>query len=184
MAGLVGQAEAAQQNRQHAERTRILKTLRNLQIPRDQWPSFVLAHEKAHPHNTLYRQQFSPLRFQPPDFDRLNQSPEEWRKDAEAKFRQHCDRFLRGEEYRAEKGLDERIPRAKRQRGPGRGPQPGKRENTAIEQRYEFAARRLCGSQWKQIAADYGLEESAVSKAGSEVLRRAGWPRKPGTEGA
>jgi|SRR5579871_393692 len=182
MSGPVGHAEAARQNREHAERVGILQALRRLGIPSGQWPNFVQAYERDYAQKPLYSQIFSPPAFHPPYFDRLNQSPAEWRQKAEAEFRSYCDRFLRGEEYWIEKGANERVPPATQRRGPGQVPHRGKRQNTPFELRYEFAARRLCGALWKQIAADCQMKESAVMKAGSDVLRRAGWFRKPKTK--
>jgi hypothetical protein len=73
------------------------------------------------------------------------------------------------------KGRGPKIHAADLRRGPGKPKQEKGRENTPIEWRYEFAAWRLCGKLWKQIAADYDMKQSTVIKAGSEVLRRAGW---------
>ena len=178
MKNVLGHAAAAEENHKHKTRDGVLQTLVRLGIPQRQWPNSVLAHYKGSSHRHLFRQIID-LAFQPPPFDRLNESPEEWKKKADADWERRRDRFLAANEYRSTQGIDGRIAPTKRSRGPGKTQKARKRKNTAIEYRYEWAARRLCGEQWKEIAFKYQIKESTVIKAASEVLRTAGWPTKP-----
>src|SRR5579872_4330797 len=105
--GGLGQAAAAEQNRQHRVRVNILQALGRIGIPQHKWPDFVRAYLRDLPRGSPYRQPISPPVFHPPTFDRLNQSPEEWRKEADAQWEQQ--RFLRVCEFWAEQGVDEKI---------------------------------------------------------------------------
>jgi len=172
-----GQAAAAKQNRQRRARGGILQALSRLGIPYHEWPNFVQADYTVL--SPLYQQHISVSPFQPPAIDRLNESEAEWRKKANAAWDRHANTFVQSLEFWAKQGVDETIATAKHSRGPGKA-QPGrKRKNTAIERRYEWAAMRLCGAAWKEIAAKYQTQESTVIKAASEVLRIADWPTKP-----
>ena len=124
------------------------------------------------------RQRIAVSPFQPPAFDRLNESPKEWKKKADEKWEQHCEPFLKNCESWVQQGVDEKIAETKHRRGVGKAQSPRKRRNTAIEHRYEWAALRVCGEAWKEIAARYKCKESTVIKAASEVLHVAHWPTK------
>jgi hypothetical protein len=174
-----GQAAAAGQNRQREARLGILKALQALGIPVKQWPDFVQVYYRESPQPMSARQLISPPPFQAPPFDRLNESPKEWKKKADEKWEQHCELFLKDREFWVKQGVDEKIAETKRRRGTGKAQSPRKRKNTAIECRYEWAALRVCGEAWKEIAARYECRESAVTKAASKVLRVAHWPTKP-----
>jgi hypothetical protein len=174
-----GQAAAAEQNRQREARLEILQALQGLGIPFQQWSDFVQAYYRDSPQRIVSRQLISPPLFKPPAFDRLNESPKEWKKKADEKWEQHCEPFLKDREFWVQQGVDEKIPETKRRRGVGKAQSQRKRKNTAIERRYEWAALRVCGKAWKEIAARYGCQESAVIKAASKVLRVAHWPTKP-----
>jgi hypothetical protein len=172
------QAAAAEQNRQHRARVAIMQAIMRLGIPRNQWPDFIEAHYAEAPHGIPFRQIISPSAFQAPVFDRLNQSPKEWSKQADAQWEQHRDRFLEGCDVWVTAGVDEKIFITKG-RGPGKSQRLRTRHNTALELRYEWAARRSCGEAWKEIAFRSDAKESTVIKAASEVLGTAGWPTKP-----
>lgn len=174
-----GQAAAAEKNRQHEARSGILQALQGLGIPVKQWSDFVQAHYRDSPQPMASGQRISPRVFQPPPFDRLNESPKEWKKKADAKWEQHCEQFLENREFWVKQGVDEKIAETKRKRGRGKAPSHRKHKNTPIERRYEWAAMRVCGEAWKEIAAKYECKESTVIKAASEVLRVARWPTKP-----
>jgi hypothetical protein len=174
-----GQAAAAEQNRQHQARLGILQALQGLGIPVNQWLDFVQVYYRESPQPMAARQLISPPQFQAPPFDRLNESPKEWKKKADEKWEQQCEQFLKDREFWVKQGVDEKIAETKRRRGTGKAQSPRKRKNTAVECRYEWAAMRVCGEQWKEIAARYKCKESTVIKAASEVLRAADWPTKP-----
>jgi hypothetical protein len=164
----VGQAEAARKNQQREARVGIQRALARLKIPQKEWPSFV-----QEPLGDEYFQSVSPAPFQAPIFKRLHQSPGEWSRLADAAWEAHREKFLRGDEFRVEKGLDEAIPERKRERIRGKDVS-GCKESPIV--RYEWAAKRLCGLSWKEIAGDKNVD--AVRRAASEVLRLAGWPSK------
>lgn len=175
-----GQAAAAEQNRQHQARLEILQALQRVGIPEPQWPELVRAYYRSSPQRIASRQRIWMAPFKPPPFDRLNESPEEWKKKAHAAWQEYCEQFLKRCEVWVQQGVDEKIAETKRKRGTGKVQSPRKRKHTAIELRYEWAALRLCGEAWKEIAARYKRKESTVIKAASEVLRIAHWPtRKP-----
>jgi hypothetical protein len=173
---VLGQAAAAKQNSQRRARGGILEAVRRLGIPYDEWPDFVQAYYKDS--NQLCQQLIWVGPFQPPPFDRLNESAAEYRKKIHAAFDQHVDPTLDLCESLVQQGIDETID-TKRSRGPGKAEPGRKRKNTDIELRYEWAARRLWGEPWKEIAAKYHTPESTVIKAASALLRIAGWPTKP-----
>jgi hypothetical protein len=120
---------------------------------------------------TGYYDSLEPLSFQPPVFERLHESPQEWRKRADAAWQQHRDRFLEECQTWVSVGLDEEVPLAKSTRGTGR---TGRRLNAPLALRIEWAARRLSGAAWKEIANE-SFKEDQVKKAASEVLKLAGW---------
>jgi len=104
----------------------------------------------------------------------LRQSRDEWVKAADAAWQQHRDRFLKAVQFWVTNGVDEEIPPAKSTRGAG---QKGRRLNTPPNLRFEWAARRLSGAAWKEIA-DESFKQDRVQKAATEVLKLAGWPTK------
>jgi hypothetical protein len=174
-----GQAAAADQNRQHQARLEILQALQGQGLPFQHWPDLVRAYYRSSPQRRKSRQRIALPPFQPPPFDRLNESPEEWKKKSDAAWEQCRDQFLKRCEFWVQQGLDEKIGEAKRRRGIGKAQSQRKRKNSPIERRYEWAAMRLCGEPWKEIAARYKCKESTVTKAASDVLRVAQWPTKP-----
>jgi hypothetical protein len=118
------------------------------------------------------RQRFEAPPFQPPMFDSFRQTPEQWRKSADAAWKTYRSAQLIRMRYWADHGLDARGPM--NLRGPGKT-----ERNHRIEDRAEWAARRLSGDSWKEIAAVTGADVSTVMKAASEILRTAGWPTRP-----
>jgi hypothetical protein len=159
-------ASAARKNIERQTRLRIVEAFERLQIPRDQWPGFVedLAPE--------HRQKFRQAPFQPPVFDGLHQSPGDWAKEANAAWALHRDIFVRAAQCSIEKGVDNELPAPEPARGQGKKSRT--RMNTPIDRRYEWAALRLCGKSWKEIAGK-AYELSTVTKAAQNVLRLAGW---------
>lgn len=181
--GAVGQAAAAEKNRQHKVRACIVQALSRLGIPYGEWPDFVQVYYTRAQDQNHYRQLISLSPFQPPAFDRLNQSKEEWVKTADKAWEQHRNKFLQGCKYWIKVNVDEEIPQAKRTRGPGielGATRAGRKRgaNAPLDQRYEWTARHLVGVPLKEIAgAD--ADASTVGKIVREILRRAGWARRP-----
>jgi hypothetical protein len=182
-ADAVGQAAAAEKNRQQEVRARIIQALSRLGIPYSEWPDFVQVYHTRGHDQSRYRQRISPFRFQPPAFDRLNQSPEEWASIANRGWEQHRERFLQGCKYWVEAGVDEEIQTAKRTRGPrkGSGASAVRRkrgDNTPLHQRFELAAKYLARMPLKEIAGEHA-NSSTVGRIAREILRKADWATMP-----
>jgi hypothetical protein len=140
-------------NRLREARLSIIVALRRLGQPYVEWPSFVRKFDEHLSQDPKYKQRIAPSPFQPPDFDRLNQSPKDWIEVADKAWQRHRDRFLRGCQFWTAIGVDDKIPAAKSARGPGLPAGNGKRgKNTARERRSEWAAQYLCGVPLKEIA--------------------------------
>ena len=169
-----GEAAAATKNRQIKVRLRIIEALQRLGIQYLKWPDFVRLFYANLQERIEYQQPKPPYPFQPPHFDRLKQSPDEWVKAADAAWQQHRNKFLQVVQSWVTAGVDEEIPPAKSTRGAGR---KGRRLNAYPGLRIEWAARRLSGAAWKEIA-DESFNEGHVKKAATEVLKLAGWPTK------
>lgn len=165
----------AEANRQLQTREKILGAAEQLKVPRKQWP--VILQAFADSNRSKFRAPSQPAPFQAPAFDRLNQSAEEWVTTADAHWERHKDNFLRRFRAWQRLGVDGKIPQPKRHRGPASNPAQGRRNNSAIEKRYEWAALRICGDAWKEIAAKYGARESTVTKAATTILQEAGWSK-------
>lgn len=178
----LGQAAAAKKNRVREARLSISAALQRLGQPYAQWPSFVREFNEHLGQYPKYRQRISPSPFQPPPFDRLNQSPKDWIETADRAWQLHRDRFLRGCQFWATAGVDDEIPALKSARGPGSPAWNGKRgKNTAAERRYEWAAQYLCRVPLKEIAGQSKAEPSTVGRIARATLRQAEWlkQRKP-----
>ena len=128
-----------------------------------------------------FRQPISPPPLQLPNFDRLNQSPEEWRKISRKVFEQHCDEFLRQRQFWVDAGVDDEMPAAKSTRGAGPLGVHGKRRNTAVKLRYHWAAQYLCHMPLKEIASQSGANPITVGRIARAILEQAEWlkPRRP-----
>jgi len=128
------QSAAAEHNRQRRARFSIIKALQRLGIPHKEWPEFVRDYYpssgkhyldyssedwKKELAKTEYHQRIQPPTFKPPIFDRLNQSPVEWAKGADAAWELHRNKFLQKREYWAQLGVDDEIGEENRRRGPG-----------------------------------------------------------------
>ena len=164
-----GQAEAAQQNRQREARMRIVKALERMRIPREKWQPIVQS-----PAGPEYWQTVTPDPFHPPVFNRLHQSLTDWANKADVAWTRHRDDQIQLFQSWVTLGVDDPIPEEKRSRGPGKT-----RRNVTPDARYDWAALRLCGMEWKQIAIDYDVTEDRVRKAATPVLRLADWARPP-----
>jgi hypothetical protein len=167
-----GEAAAAAKNRAIWARLQIINAFQRLRIPHNKWPDFVRAFHTNPQERQGYSESNQPLSFQPPAFDRLHESPEQWAKVADAAWHQHRNAFLEKCRLWVTLGVDEDIPPAKTTRGPGR-----KGRNAPPESRAEWAARRLSGAAWKEIA-DEPFQQDQVKKGASELLKLAGWPTK------
>jgi antitoxin (DNA-binding transcriptional repressor) of toxin-antitoxin stability system len=176
-----GEVPAAMKNREISARLQIIGALQSLGIPYSKWPDFAKSFYAEPRERVGFTHSDSPPPFQPADFDRLRESPGEWAKAADKAWRQHRDRFLRECQSWVILGVDVEIPPAKSVRGAGR---KGRRRNAPPGLRFKWAALRLSGAAWKEIA-DESFKENHVKKAASEVLSLAGWPtnlRKPKTK--
>jgi hypothetical protein len=60
------------------------------------WPDFVRSFFESPQERTRFAVSNTPPSFQPPDFDCLNQSREEWAKKADTAWKQFRDRFSKG----------------------------------------------------------------------------------------
>ena len=164
-----GQAAAAAKNRQTAVRLQIVEAFRQLGIPERELPDCVRSFCSNPEARKEYIESVDPPPFQPPAFDRLHQSPEEWTKLADAAWQGHRNDFLKRCQSWVTVGVDQEIPPAKSRRGPGQ-----KGRNAPLDLRYQWAARRLNGAAWKEIAAESSKEDQ-VKKAAVKILKAAGW---------
>jgi hypothetical protein len=183
---VAGEAAAAEKNRQREARSRIVDAYGRLGIEFKAWPALVRAFY-TNP-QLQYSSQTSPLPFQAPDFDRLNQSPEDWAKEADGEWEKHKKEFLQGCQSWVEIGVDEEIEATVRARGPGKkGPAKAgsrkRKDNTPMDKRYEWVARYLAREPLKAIAGPDD-DASVVGRVVREILQLAGWrkpkPNKPG----
>ncbi|HEV3332028.1 MAG TPA: hypothetical protein VG096_13645 [Bryobacteraceae bacterium] len=184
-AGRSGQAAAARKNQERKAREGIVRALQRLGAAYTNWPDLVREFY-TNTSETAYRQPISPPAFQPPVFDRLNQSPTDWIKSATAAWEEHRDRFLRGCDFWATVGVDDEIPVGKPTRGGGTcGPNGKRGYNTAIDQRNEWAAKYLVRVPLKEIAAQDCADPSTVGRIARGILRQANWqePAKAKTSG-
>jgi len=101
------QAGGAAVNRQREARFRIIGALVRLSIPTSRWPEFVQAFYSDP--SQKYHQRVSPSPFRAPAFDRLNQSPQDWKKAADSAWKRHRDRFLQTFPSWVAAGVDEEI---------------------------------------------------------------------------
>jgi hypothetical protein len=169
-----GDVAAAAKNREIRTRLQIIEAFQHLGIPYRDWPDFVRSFFESPQERARFTVSNTPPPFQPPAFDCLNQSREEWKKTADIAWKQFRDRFLEGCQALIALGVDEEIPPVRSTRGLGR---KGRRLNAPSDLRFEWAARRLSGAAWKEIASD-SFTESRIMKAAREVLKLAGWPTK------
>ena len=171
-----GQAEAAQKNRIHAVRLSILEAFQRSGQPVVQWPDVVRKFQKELAGISTFHQTFSPATFQPPDFDRLQQTAAEWSAEADRQWRQHRDRSLDGCQHWVAEGVDDEIPAAKPTRRAGSSQAKGLGgANTALDQRTQWAMQYLNGVPLKEIAAQSSAEASTVGRVARTVLKQAGW---------
>ena len=177
-----GQIVAVKKNREAPVRTLIVRALESLGAASCRsWPDFVVAFSKNMNQQPEYQQPVSPAPFQPPDFDRLTQSPGDWTKIADAAWQEHRAAFLGTCEFWVTAGVDEEIPPASRTRGPRLPAENGRRgDNTVVKRRYVWAAKYLLGFPIKQIAAEDLADPSTVGRIARQILQQANWtkPRK------
>jgi hypothetical protein len=179
---VVGQAAAAEKNRQREACLGIIQAFGRLGIPFREWPDFVQAYYTDPHQQNKYRQRMLPAPFQAPDFDRLNQSPEDWAKTADRAWALHRETFLQECENWVKMGVDEEIVWKKRARGPGKknlareGAQR-RGENTPVHRRYEWAAKYVARIPVKEIA-DENADASTVGRIARQIVRSAGWAGK------
>jgi hypothetical protein len=179
----IGQAAAAKKNRQRLARLAIIEAYRRLRIPMDGWPEFVRAFSTDAKELIEYNRLVRPPPFQPPDFDALNQSPEEWLKLADQGWKEYRIRFRQRAKAWVLAGVDEEIVPAKKIRAPGKraSSQAGgrnSRQNTPLNRRDEWAALYLLGKPLKEVAGAEA-DASTVGRIARETLRQAGWSTTP-----
>jgi hypothetical protein len=92
--GVEGLAAAAEKNRELEARLRIITAFGRLGISHNQWPDFVRAFYADPQQRIEFHQFMTPSPFQPPDFDRLKESPQDWVKVANGAWELHRNRFL------------------------------------------------------------------------------------------
>jgi hypothetical protein len=102
-----GDAAVAKKNRESKVRHQIIEAFQRLGIPQRDQPDFVRTFNADPDEPTGYYDSLEPLSFQPPVFDRLHESPQEWTKRADAAWQQHRDHFLK---LWGPRGVDEAIP--------------------------------------------------------------------------
>lgn len=171
-----GQVSAAQKNRETQTRRRIVQALGWLGADfRTQWPDFVREFYRDPLKQTVFEDCALPPPFQPPDFDRLNQSPKDWAKVANAAWSQHRGRFLQSCQAWVEAGVDEEIPAAKQIRGPGITSKGERGKNTVFERRYVWAAKYLLRVPLKEIAAQDNADATTVGRVARATLTLANW---------
>jgi len=159
-----------EKNREQKARDEIVGALQRLKVAVGQWPEYVQEHLRQP--DPRFNHPIAPSPFQPPVFDRLNQSPADWQKAADQAWQKHRESFLKGCEFWTESDVDAAISTDKRTRGTGK-----KRRNALPSLRFEWAARKIAGCAWKEIACAR-FTESQVTKAATAILNTAGWPTK------
>jgi len=149
------------------ERQRIIQAFQHLGIPRETWSQLVGPDPIV---NNGGQVPGDPLR--PPAFNPYEQTPDEWRRLAHAELDEYLDEFLKSCQACVNIGLDEPVELPKQRRN----------RTASINERYEWAALRLMGHQWVEIAARYrdcSTEEdinravAGVRKTATDILRRA-----------
>lgn len=176
-----GQVAAVNFNRQSNARKSIVRELENMGPEfAGRWPDFVRAFrgqwiEETRVQHPEYRQPVSPSDFRPPFFDRLNQSPAEWKARADLAWKEHRDRFLAGTQFWADEGVDEEIPPAKQIREP-KSRRGNRGNNSAVALRHGWAARLLLRFRIKEIAAEAQADPTTVGRIARQILRQANWP--------
>jgi hypothetical protein len=164
-----GEPWATQRNRQEYARAAIVQALQQLGIDQVSWPNFVRSWYANAGQQPRFRHEVIPRAFHAPTYDRLaQQSIDEWRRLADQAWKQHQDQFVQELCYWEEVNVDQKIPPPTKARGPGQN-----KDRANIQDRYKWAALRLCGRAWKEITAPVGI--SAVTKAATRVLIEAGW---------
>lgn len=148
-------------------RNNIISAFRRLDIAEEKWspligPEPALGKVTRMPAENEY--------FKPPVFDRFQHSPEEWKTLADVAWQKHRDKLMERWLSWERMGVDEPVPRRKQRRHRGT---TGR--NAGLDQRYEWAALRLLGEPWKEIAVKYlkCLTEAEVRKAENTVRKAA-----------
>jgi len=171
-----GTGAAASKNRETQSRQQIVKALQSLGGEfSTKWPDFVREFCCDPREQSVFKDYAIPPPFQPPDFDRLNQSPEAWVRAATAKWQQYCANFLRSCRNSVVDGVDDEIPSAKQVRGPGIKSGGKRGKNTILERRYVWAAKYLLGVPLKEIAWQDSADAATVGRVARATLRHADW---------
>ena len=155
------------------ERNRVLEACKRLGMPAD----VLDALHRLEPAR-IYHSWVSPKSFRPPPFRKYDQSPEEWKAIADAEWQKFRDAWIQDCLSFESAGVDEPVSQPKPPRGPGKSGR-----NADIAERYEWAALRLAGLSYKEIASRYRTTDfeqelmsaaDAVRKSTNELLRTTG----------
>jgi hypothetical protein len=147
------------------ERQRVIAAFQRLAVPAETWTPLVGPEPTERDGGWIA---LDP--FRPPAFNRYEETPEEWKARATSEFQEYLDDLLADWQIWMRIGFDK----------PVRGPKRRRAGKASIAQRYEWAAHRLIGREWKDIAAEYFKVDSAdeldnattaLRKAATEVLR-------------
>ena len=174
-----GEAEAALKNRETEVRFQIIAAFQNLGIPFPRWPDCVRSFHTNPQEQLTYHQRMTPLPFHAPEFDRLTQKPDEWKRTADEAWERHREAFLQQCDEWVRTGVDEAVSAGPKLRGRGERPGAGgitqsRGENTPIELRCEWAAQYLLRIPLKEIAGEVA-DVSTVGRCARAILRQAGW---------
>lgn len=178
-----GQAAAARKNRETRTRQQIVRALESLGSAfRTAWPGFVREFCRDPVEQTIFNDCALPPPFLPPEFDRLNQTPEEWAKAANAAWDQFRERYLQSCHDWVVTGVDEEIPATRTVRGPRSKPKRERGKNTVLERRHLWAAKYLLQVPRKEIAAQDNANATTVGRVARETLLQANWLELTKTE--
>lgn len=114
-------------------------------------------------------------KFSFPPRNSYEQTEREWIALADAAYRALRDKLVENQRAWQKLGID--PPAGIQRRGPGKTAR-----NAKVNDAYEWAAKRLLGEPWKEIAAQYPMRTdldkraNTVSKAASTILNAAGIP--------
>jgi len=136
------------------ERNRIIAAFERLGIPREKWLPLVGPEPPQ-----IYQSLRSLEKFTPPAFNSYEQTEEEWIALADEAWRKFRDNLVQRQRLARQLGVDE-VLKPKRRRGQGKTAR-----NARVEDGYEWAALRLMGMQWKEIAAKYQSEVDPITAA-------------------
>jgi hypothetical protein len=155
--------------------SQIVDALRWLGIEFVAWPDFVQEFYRDPQGQILFEDCALAMPFQPPEFDRLNQSPEGWSKTADDAWQRHRDDFLKHCQAWVVARVDEASLAVKQIRGPGAKRRGARGKKTVLEERYIWAAKYLLHVPLKEIAGQHEADAATVGRVARSLLRQAQW---------